>query len=85
MAEFVYILCTLTSVICAVLLFRGHRTRRTPLLFWSSLCFIGLALNNVVLLIDLYVMPQTDLFLLRAGTALAALALLLFGLIWDSH
>ena len=83
MAEFVYGLCGLTSIICAWLLFRGYRRSRTRLLFWSALCFTGFALNNALLLMDLYVFPQTDLFLLRSVTALAAVGVMLFGLIWD--
>jgi len=85
MAEFVYILCTLTSVICAVLLFRAYRANRTALLFWSSICFIGLALNNALLIVDLYVVPDMDLFLLRTGVALAGVSALLYGLIFESQ
>jgi hypothetical protein len=83
MAEFVYSLCALTSLVCAVLLLRGYWMRRTRLLFWSALCFIGLALNNALLLVDLYVVPGTDLFFLRTGIALVAICLMLYGLIWD--
>jgi hypothetical protein len=85
MAEFVYVLCALTSIACAWLLFRGYRARRTALLFWSSLCFIGLALNNVLLVVDLYLVPDIDLFLPRTATALAAVSALLYGLIWDTN
>ncbi len=81
MAEFVYALCALTSIICAVLLFRGYHERRTSLLFWSSLCLIGLALNNALLLVDLYVVPTVDLFVLRTTVALVAVMLPLYGLI----
>jgi hypothetical protein len=84
MAEFVYGLCTITSIVCAVLLWRGYRASRTRLLFWSSLCFVGLALNNALLLVDLYVVPDTDLFVLRTSVALAGMSVLLYGLIWDS-
>ncbi len=83
MPEFVYTLCALTSLACAVLLLRGYFQRRTRLLFWSALCFIGLALNNALLLVDLYVVPETDLFLIRTGAALAAICVMLYGLIWD--
>jgi hypothetical protein len=82
MAEFVYVLCALTSVVCAVLLLRGYRQRQTKLLFWSALCFFGLALNNALLLIDIYVVPATDLMVIRSGVALAAIAVMLYGLIW---
>jgi hypothetical protein len=85
MAEFVYGLCALTSVVCAVLLLRGYQQRRTRLLFWSALCFIGLAINNTLLLVDLYVMPKTDLFLVRTTVALAAVCVMLYGLIWDQN
>lgn len=84
MAEAVYVLCAATSIVCAVLLFRGYRDTRTALLFWSSLCFAGLAINNVLLLIDRFVVPDTDLSLLRNALALAAIVVLLFGLVWES-
>jgi len=83
MAAAVYVLCALTSSLCAVLLIRAHRANRARLLFWSSICFIGLALNNVILFVDLIVVPQIDLRPLRDGTALIALSVMLFGLIWD--
>jgi hypothetical protein len=83
MAEVVYILCGATSILCAVLLFRSYLASRARLLFWSSLCFVGLALNNVLLILDLYVV-STDLFYLRTLIALAAMAMLIYGLIWSS-
>jgi hypothetical protein len=85
MAEFVYGLCALTSITCAVLLLRGYLERRTRLLFWSALCFIGLAINNILLLVDLYVFPGIDLFFPRTMVALAAICLMLYGLIWDQN
>ena len=80
MAEGVYALCALTSVACALLLFRGYRASRTRLLFWSSLCFFGLAINNLLLLLDLVIVPGVDLSVWRSGTALLALMVLLYGL-----
>lgn len=85
MAESVYALCAVTSIVCAVLLFRGYRITRTRLLFWSSLCFAGLALDNVLLFIDLILVPNIDLFYWRAGAALAGMSILVYGLIWDSR
>jgi Family of unknown function (DUF5985) len=85
MAEFVYILCTLTSAICAGLLLRAYRANKTALLFWSSICFIGFALNNALLLVDLYVVPDADLFLIRTGFALAGVCALLYGLIFENQ
>jgi hypothetical protein len=85
MAEFVYVLCAAAALLCAVLLLRAYRARRTALLFWSSLCFFGLALNNGLLLLDLYVFPQVDLFVPRTAIALGAMSMLLYGLIWDAR
>jgi hypothetical protein len=82
MAEFVYTLCAATATACAVLLLRAYLRERSRLLFWSSLCFFGLALNNLLLLVDLYVFPEIELFLLRTVIALAAMGALLFGLVW---
>jgi len=83
MAEVVYLLCTATSILCAVLLFRSYRASRTKLLFWSSLCFVGLAVNNVLLILDLFVV-STDLFYVRTLVALGAMVMLIYGLIWSS-
>jgi hypothetical protein len=85
MAEAVYVLCALASIACAALLLRGYLASRTRLLFWSSLCFFGLALNNVLLFVDLVLIRDVDLTLARAGTALVALMVLVFGLIWESR
>lgn len=84
MAEAVYLLCALTSLACAILLYRGYRRSRTPLLFWSSLCFAGLVLNNVLLFVDLVMVPEVDLRMLRASIALASLSLLIYGLVEES-
>ena len=83
MAVAVYILCALTSITCAVLLGRSYRRQPTRLLMWSTLCFIGLAINNILMFVDLVVVPQIDLSLVRTGTALAAVMLLLIGLLWE--
>jgi hypothetical protein len=85
MAELVYLSCALASSLCAILLVRSYRASRTKLLLWSSLCFAGLALNNALLFVDLAIAPGLDLSLYRSLVALAALLLLLFGLIWHVH
>ena len=72
MPETVYLLCAATSVTCAMLLFRGYRQQHSRLLLWSHLCFVLLALNNILLFIDLIVVPTSvDLSLWRGATALA--------------
>jgi hypothetical protein len=85
-AEAVYILCALTSILCAVLLLRGYRATRTRLLFWASLCFGFLAINNVILYFDLVILPpQIDLFWYRNASALIGMLVLVFGLTWESR
>jgi hypothetical protein len=82
-AEAVYALCGATSIVCAVLLLRGYAATRARLLFWASLCFAGLALNNILLFVDLVLVPALDLSNVRGTVALGAMLILLFGLIWE--
>ncbi len=81
----VYLLCTATCIVCAVLLWRGFYRSRARLLRWSAWCFVGLAINNVLLFLDMIVFPQVDLSLARDVTCAMAVAVLLIGLIWDAH
>jgi hypothetical protein len=85
MAEAVYLMCALTSLFCAALLVRSFRAQRSRLLLWSSLCFVGLAANNALLVVDLMVVPDVDLSVIRTSVAAAAMMLLLIGLIWESR
>ena len=84
-ADIVYVLCVLTSLACAVLLWRGYRRSRARLLMWSSLCFACLALNNMLLIIDLRMLPAVDLSLWRTVPALLGISLLVYGLVWDAE
>ena len=84
MATAVYILCALTSVACALLLLAAYRRERARLLLWSCLCFGWLAINNVLLVIDLVLVTDVDLSIARVSTALVGLLTLLFGLIYDT-
>ena len=79
----VYLLCFLTSTACALLLARNYRRTGARLLFWSGLCFLFLAANNLVVILDLLVLPDTDFRLVRYLLALAAVGVLLFGFVWD--
>jgi hypothetical protein len=85
MAEAVYILCALTSLACAVLLLRGYRRSAMRLLLWSGVCFVALAISNMVLFFDLVVAPGRDLSLIRSSIGLLGVATLLYGLIWDAQ
>jgi hypothetical protein len=84
-AEAVYILCAVTSALCAVLLFRGYLRARLPFLLWSSICFVGLFANNVLLFVDKVLLPDVDLAFWRSVPAVLGLAVLLYGLIWDAE
>ena len=84
MAIIVYVLCALTSLACAALLLRGYRQSRARLLFWSGWCFVGLFLNNVLLIVDVRIIPQLDLSLIRLIPALIGVGLLLYGLVWEA-
>lgn len=79
----VYSLCFLTSSACAVLLVRNYRRTRARLLLWSSLCFLFLAANNLVVIVDMLIIEEIDFRILRLLLSFAAVALLLFGFIWD--
>jgi hypothetical protein len=85
MALLIYLLCAGTSFVCALLLYRGYRRSAARLLLWSALCFAGLFLNNTLHVIDLQVVPDRDLSVLRSLPALAGISFLVFGLITDSR
>ena len=80
----VYLLCFLTSSACALLLARSYRRTGARLLLWSALCFVLLGLNNLVVFVDLVLLPQAvALQVPRLLLSLAAVSVLLFGFIWD--
>ncbi len=85
MAEWVYILCGLSSIACAISLIRQYRKDCSRLLLFSCLCFAGLALNNTVLVIDLVMLPDADFYgsLWRNAIGTVSGSLLLYGLIWE--
>jgi hypothetical protein len=85
MATAIYTLTTLTALVCTLLLLRAYTRSRYRLLFWSGLCFAGLTLNNVLLIIDKLVFPAVDLSPLRSAVALVAMGILLYGMIWDTE
>jgi hypothetical protein len=81
----VYILCAATSTLCAILLMRGYRQSRARLLLWSSACFIGLALNNLLLVIDVRAGAALDLSVWRMVPAVFGGGALLYALIWETR
>lgn len=85
MAPLIYLLCGLSSLGCAVLLILTYRRSRTRFLLFSSLCFVGLAISNVVLIIDLVIFPtQVSLLEERQLISLVSILALIWGFIWDT-
>jgi hypothetical protein len=83
MDRLIYGLCTLTAALCTLLLLRGYLRSRFRLLLWSGLCFAALTVNNVLLVLDRIVLPEVDLLGWRLEVALAAVLLLLYGLVME--
>ena len=81
----VYVLCAITSIACAWLLLRSYARSRVRLLLWSGLCFAGLAINNILLFIDVRVLPDVDLSVWRTIPAVIAVFILVFGLVWETR
>ena len=80
-----FVLCTLVSLICAVLLLRGYLRGRHRLLLWSGLCFSGLTVTNALVFFDLVMLPNVNLYLVRLSTTAVSVLILLFGMIWEGQ
>jgi uncharacterized protein DUF5985 len=80
-----YLFALITSLACMVFLFRAYAATGMRLLLWSALCFVGLSVNNALLVLDLVVFPDIDLRLPRLAAALAGLLFLLYGFIWEAE
>lgn len=85
MAAVIYSLCALMSLGIAVMLWRGFGKTRSRLLYWSALCFSGLSLNNLLLLVDKLLLAEGDLSGMRQALALVSLVVLLFGLVYEDE
>jgi len=85
MVQLVYIIGSLISLSCAVLLLRGYLDAKKHLLLWSALCFFGLSVSNLLVFVDLELLPTIGLFRVRLITAGISISLLLYGLIWESE
>ena len=80
----IHLLSVITSLLCAYLLARAWLRGRERLLVWSAICFALLAINNLVLAVDILLLPAINLTILRLVTALLAVGVLLFGFIWEA-
>lgn len=85
MVAIVYALSVVTSLLCAWMLLRSYGTTRTRLLMWAGLCFLGLAADNALFLVDSYLVPEISLTVWRGLPALCGLGALLYGLVWEAR
>lgn len=84
MAAIVYILCTLTSLLCAIMLFRAFRKSQFRLLFWSSMGFTGFGISNILLFIDVVIFPDVTYILnFRSVPAVIGMITMIYGLIME--
>jgi hypothetical protein len=79
-----YIVCSATSLWCAVLLFRAYRREKQALLLWAGLCFVFLFISNMMVIVDFRLVPERNLALTRVLPALIGMGFLLYGLVWES-
>ena len=79
----VYMLCFLTSFLAMFLLLRSYRQNGSSLLLWSAIAFVAFALNNLLLFVDIVLLPEIDLRPLRALTAFIGVVILLYAFIWE--
>jgi hypothetical protein len=80
----IYLLCFATSTVCASLLVRSYRASRIRLLLWVAICFVLLAINNLFVVFDVLFLPAIDLVPFRQMASFSAVAVLLFGFVWDA-
>ena len=85
MAAAAYIFGFLVTLCCGVLLLRTYSVGRKRLLLWSAVCFFGLCLDNLLVFIDLVLLPNVNLYLLRLLVATGSMLILLYGLIWEGQ
>lgn len=79
----VYVLCLIASAACAILLYRAFLRSKMRLLFWSAICFLLLAFNNLFVVLDILVFPQIGLYWFRQAAALGAICILVYAFIWE--
>jgi hypothetical protein len=80
----VNLLGTVVAGLCALLLLRAYGAVRKRLLLWAGLCFVGLCAANGLLVADLFVVTDVDLYRARLAIAAVAMSMLVYGLVFES-
>ena len=84
-AKTIYLLCAAASLVVAMMLLRQYLKSRTRLLLWSLICFAGLAVNSILVYVDLVMYTGVDLSLYRSAAGAAAMAVMLYGRVWETR
>ena len=80
-----YSLSVAVGLLCAILLFRAHQRSPSRLLLSAAICFAGLALNDLGVIVDLFVFPDVNLIGVRSLPALAGLVVLVRALVREAR
>ncbi|HEX5162759.1 MAG TPA: DUF5985 family protein [Steroidobacteraceae bacterium] len=80
----VNVLGTVVSGLCAILLLRAYASVHKRLLLWAGVCFAVLSASNAIVVLDLFVVKNMDLYRWRLGAAAAGMLVLVYGLIFES-
>ena len=83
--KIIYALCAITSLLTAAMLLRYYLARRSRLLLWSCVAFLGLAVNNVMVFVDLVLFTGVDLSVPRTLAGTIGVLALSFGLVWEDQ
>jgi hypothetical protein len=84
MATVVHVFGAFVTLLCAVLLLRHYRQSHSRLLLWTGLCFVCLAVSNVLLFVDVILLSARSLYEARLATTALGMTLLVYGLVWES-
>ena len=84
-AKTIYLLCAATSLLVAMMLMRQYVKSRTRLVLWSAISFAGLAVNSVLVYVDLVMYTGVDLSVYRSAAGAVAMAVMLYALIWETR
>ena len=79
----VYLLCFVTSLSCCLLLIRSYRRTKNKVLLWTATCFVLLAIDNLLVVFDLILLPNVDLSIPRLLATLLAVSTLIIGFVWE--